>query len=53
MIISVVLCKNNEEINYVSIFHNHGSGFDCAIDQQNYSEIVTKIRSYKCYAWNI
>ena len=23
MMISVVLCKINEEINYVSIFHNH------------------------------
>ena len=27
--------------------------FDCAIDRQNYREIVTKIRGYRCYAWNI
>ena len=27
--------------------------YDCAIDRQNYREIVTKIRSYRCYAWNI
>ena len=28
MMISVVLCKINEEINYVSIFHNHARGPD-------------------------
>ena len=29
------------------------SGFDCAIDRQNYREIVTKIRSYRCYAFDM
>ena len=29
------------------------SGFDCAIDRQNYREIVTKICSYRCYAFEM
>ena len=29
------------------------SGFDCAIDQKNSHESATKIRRYRCHAWNI
>ena len=43
MMISVALCKINEEINYVSIFTTTWSRFDCAIDRQSYREIVKKI----------
>ena len=53
MMISVVLCKINEEINYVSIFHNHMVQIWLRNRPANYREIITKIRSYRCYAWNI
>ena len=56
MMISVVLCKINEEINYVSIFHNHVVRIwfrSRPAKLSDYREIVTKIRTYRCYAWNI
>ena len=57
MMISVVLCKINEKNKlFVNFLRPRGpdlSIFDCAIDRQNYREIVTKVRGYRCYAWNI
>ena len=52
MMISVVLCKINEEINYVSIFHNHVVRIwlrNRPAKLSDYREIVTKIRSFRCY----
>ena len=55
MMISVVLCKINEKNKlFVNFLRPRGPDlFDCAIDRQNYREIVTKVRGYRCYAWNI
>ena len=53
MMISVVLCKIHEKINYLSIFHNHVVRIWLRNWPANYREIVTKVRTYRCYAWNI
>ena len=42
MMISVVLCKISEEMNYVSIFHNQWQPCDCTIDRQNYRKSSQK-----------